>query len=730
MKSFFYYSAVLVFATALYAETQIPLRYFAPEFVEPTSTYIINHDSEIIKTVNDSSGSISNVQSQINSKRVSYPNAVIVVNLSGTYTVGSSPLVLPYMTCLVLDGTIQADVSTTANCLIEINSRYKTSVSGGLLDGAGEGVIGIKINNSKFIHIDNVNIKNCAIGIDYYGKGAAVWNAASATSRCEISDCTTGIRVANATQVLVMDSYVYRCQDGIDYSAVHGTIYNNVIAKNSIGIKSSGQHNLIHQCRLYLNATAIRSESSSNNNIYTKNQMYTNEVGLYLAGSDDVYYANHFNNDTDAQRATAADTFIVPEPGDNDFGITGTGYFNPPTIDNPNVTDIINGKSTYTLTINGGDISDVQSQLNNAYSNHAGKVIVLKLNGTFNGDQTLTLSSYTCVVLNGTINVYHSNDGVASSGKEYVSFSGGTINGQGNAYHGIDFTSGVKHSLIDSVEVTDCVMDLVHISGLKNLGEPVIVTRSNIHTNSSGSTRRALWTQTQQQAITIDNRFANSAKDGIDNDSYSKYCYNIDNVCEDNGRYGIFIEIEAEYTNSIGNTLRRNDIGLNVFADANYSVHYNSSICNDSYDNSSRGLRYAGQGGLDGYSSDGFSFNNVCYGNDRGLYCFYSLATRNYFCQDVLYSNDTDDLFFNYNSTEDNNLFNPPLAPFSGFTELAGDLNLNGKVDMFDFSILAPEWLNTCEPANHCKGVDIDESGSVDINDLLQLAGNWLVGSI
>ncbi|MHC5101960.1 MAG: NosD domain-containing protein [Planctomycetota bacterium] len=730
MKSFFCIVAVILLSPAISANTQMPLRHFTSEFVEPTSTYITNHTSETIKTLNISSGSISDIQNQIDSERSKKPDSIIVVNLSGTYTVGSSPLSLPYQTCLILDGTLQADGSTTANCLIEVTGTYKTSISGGLIDGAGEDIDGIKITDSKFIHIDNVRIQGCSAGINYYGKGNTTWNAGSAISRCEVGDCITGIRVFNATQVLVMDSYIYRCQNGIVYSARHGTIYNNVLANNDTGILSLGEHNLIHQCRLYLNATAIRSESSSNNNIYTKNQLYTNGLGLYLAGSDDVYYANHFNNDTDAQRATAADTFIVPEPGDNVFSVSGVGYFNPPTLDNPDVTNIINGMSTHTLTISGGDISDVQAQLDAAYSSHSGKVIVLKLDGTFNGDQTLTLGSYTCVVLNGTIHVNHSGDGVAASDQHYISFSGGTINGQGNAYHGIDFTSGVKHSLIDSVEVTNCVYDLVHLGGSSVLGEPIIVTRCNIHTNSSGSTRRALWTQTIQQVITIDNRFANSAKDGIDNDSYSKYCYNIDNLCEDNDRYGIFIEIEAEYTNSIGNILRRNDIGINVFADADYSVHYNSVICNDSYDNLSRGLRYAGQGGLDGYSSDGFSFNNVCYGNDRGLYCYYSRATRNYFCQDVLYFNTTDDLFFNYNSTEDNNLFNPPLAPFSGFTELAGDLNVDDTVDLLDLSILTSEWLNTCEVPHHCNGADIDESGSVGMNDFSQLAGNWLAGSL
>ncbi len=694
-----------------------PLRYFTSEFVEPSSTYITNHSSETIRTLNISSGTIASIQSQIDTERTGYPNAVILVNLSGTYTVGSLPLDLPQMTCLVLDGTIGADGSTTADCLIQIDGTYKTSVSGGLLDGAEEGVIGIKVNNSKFFHIDNVRIERCSAGIDYYGKGTDTWNAGSAISRCEISDCTTGIKVANATQTLVMDSYIYRCQDGIDYSAVHGTIYNNVLASNTRGIKSGGQHNLVHQCRLYRNSTAISSESTSDNNIYTKNRMYANELGLYLAGTDDVYYANHFKNDTNAQRVTSADTFIVPAPNDNDFSISGIGYFNPPTIDNPDVTDIVNGKTTYTLTVNGGTISNVQSQLNTAYTNHPNKVIVLKLNGTFNGDQTLTLDSYTCVVLNGTINVNHTGDGVASDGTEYVSFSGGTIDGQNNAYHGIDFDTRVKHSVLDSVEVKDCVRDVVHIEGSWQFGEPVIVTRCNVH---GSPVWRALWTQVKYQVVVIDSRFADANLDGIDNDSHSKYCYNIDNICEDNGRCGIFIEIHAQYTNSIGNILRRNSIGINVFAD-NQPVSYNSSICNEVYDNINFGLRYQGRdtvGDPDAYSTDGFSFNNVCYGNGTGLHCMWTYALRNYFCQDVSYSNTTYDVRFDYDAVKDNNLFNPPLATFSGFSELAGDLNVNEQVDMFDFSILSAQTLEM---------VDLNTDGLFDVGDLSLLAENWLV---
>jgi hypothetical protein len=56
-----------------------------------------------------------------------------------------------------------------------------------------------------------------------------------------------------------------------------------------------------------------------------------------------------------------------------------------------------------------------------------------------------------------------------------------------------------------------------------------------------------------------------------------------------------------------------------------------------------------------------------------------------------------------------------------------GDINLDGKVDLADFSRLAQEWMSTnCQSSQWCQGADIDESGQVGLTDLTVIADHWL----
>ena len=58
-----------------------------------------------------------------------------------------------------------------------------------------------------------------------------------------------------------------------------------------------------------------------------------------------------------------------------------------------------------------------------------------------------------------------------------------------------------------------------------------------------------------------------------------------------------------------------------------------------------------------------------------------------------------------------------------------GDINGDGIVDFFDFSLLAMQWLGSgCEAGNDfCDGADVNVDGSVDIDDLKISAMNWLL---
>jgi hypothetical protein len=65
-------------------------------------------------------------------------------------------------------------------------------------------------------------------------------------------------------------------------------------------------------------------------------------------------------------------------------------------------------------------------------------------------------------------------------------------------------------------------------------------------------------------------------------------------------------------------------------------------------------------------------------------------------------------------------------------SDLPGDLDMNGYVDLADFAAFAAHWLQTdCDLGNSfCGGANINLIDDVDLDDLLILTGNWLEGVI
>ncbi|MBN1819032.1 MAG: hypothetical protein JW828_16855, partial [Sedimentisphaerales bacterium] len=59
--------------------------------------------------------------------------------------------------------------------------------------------------------------------------------------------------------------------------------------------------------------------------------------------------------------------------------------------------------------------------------------------------------------------------------------------------------------------------------------------------------------------------------------------------------------------------------------------------------------------------------------------------------------------------------------------DIPGDLTDTYGVNMADFAELASQWNKTGCPLG-CEDADIDGDGSVDLPDLMQLAGDWLQG--
>ncbi len=57
----------------------------------------------------------------------------------------------------------------------------------------------------------------------------------------------------------------------------------------------------------------------------------------------------------------------------------------------------------------------------------------------------------------------------------------------------------------------------------------------------------------------------------------------------------------------------------------------------------------------------------------------------------------------------------------------AVDFNLDHRVDWLDAAMLAEAWLAECGPADPCAAVDLDDSGTIGVGDLLILGQQWLV---
>ena len=65
-------------------------------------------------------------------------------------------------------------------------------------------------------------------------------------------------------------------------------------------------------------------------------------------------------------------------------------------------------------------------------------------------------------------------------------------------------------------------------------------------------------------------------------------------------------------------------------------------------------------------------------------------------------------------------------AYFARWGTKPGDTNCDENIDNFDFAILAGQWIKNCTCNTWCDGADLDESGEVNIFDLMILCKNWL----
>jgi len=654
-------------------------------YTVPNNTFIENISGDNEVTINDTSGSIATLQTLINNARAANPNYLIIIHLLGgaTYWVNNNNggLVLGSQECLIGSGAlIEATNVAVTNTLITISTgSTNVSIAGGTLNGNGANIYCIYApSTAARINIDKVTAGNCGQDcIQLNGQGSGTFDNEMTVTRCDVSGSPnhSGISIWNATQATCVDNFCHSNSVGIWIgNGGFCNIANNTCASNVTGINcNSGSDNYVVNNTCNNNGTGIYAGGSGNmivSDLFASNSV----AAISSGGSGNIYCDNLFTNGN-------ATNFLSNGSGDDVVAYQGAinaaneNYFYPPLVNNQHNTTIVNGLGRYDLYDSStGPIDNVQSEYNAAVSANPGDVIVLHLNGSYTvGSNPLTLSSDTCILLGGTIQMSSSSaaEAIYASGASYLSISGGTIDG------GTTSSSGAGHN---AIYFTGCSMFQIDGMMLQNFGTsstrvggsdvvridhgstPRIFTRNTIVKGSA----RGFWLATSGvRDIVSDNTVTGVQMDGVDCDESTYASVIKNNYLSNNTRYGVFLEQSASDNLVLGNVCNYDnsfDIGCyNNSATPRGATAYNSIICNALLGDN--GLRNGSTGdGNSVTSSDNFFFDNtVMSANVQSqLYGSQNYYSQNYMGNSSISTSGTE-VFFNspdvtgYLNVQDNN---------------------------------------------------------------------------
>ena len=688
-------------------------------YTVPNGTFYQQTSGETVTTINDTSGSISTLQTAINSARTANASRFLIINLKSNseYLVTTSPLILGSKMCLSgsSNTSIAASPSSTATCLIKITggSSY-TSVNFLTLNGNRANLYGIEASGVNRVNLDQLIIRKTGKdGIFMQGLGAEFFDNEVTVTRCEISEATTaaGIHLSDTTQAVCLDNLCYNNSYGILLeSSAHAALVNNQAKFNTdsgICLTNASTNKITHNlCQGNGIGLSIAGTTTSNlRNVFVSNEIRTSSYGISLGGYANVLYDNLFSSDVTSPlvlRSDAGANRIIPTSGP--LSAPGQDYFYPPTSLNSHTNTIINGKNRIEVTSSATSLSAIQTTYNATLASYPSDVIVLKLTAPqITGDNTLSLASNTCVLLDGTIKLNSGVTAFSATSNSYISISGGTVDGQ-------NYTAPRN-----GLAFANCSRILIKKVWLINFGNKNIRTNSDViafagctapaivsDCTINGGSGRGIWTKGNSTSSTSgfilnDNSISNLNMDGIDFDVTTSASLAIDNTCSNNLRYGVFTEEDANLNHIIRNICNSNEIGLNVYSTDNGPTIQNTFIGNTCTGNQ-RGIRFGAASPLE--TSHNFAFNNKIYSSTTGALDSQSIGSQNYISQSFLSGNSanlgstTSALFFNSRSSSSSfasstGYFNwqQSFAWSASTSQPDADPNLNGVPNLLEYAL-------------------------------------------
>jgi len=609
-------------------------------------------DGEVI--LEDFSGSIATLQAAINQARSDYPEAFLLIRLKpgALYSVAASPLVLGSKMCLTGNATRleAAGTSVAASTLLRIapGSSY-VSISNVILNGRLATVRGIEAAGVARVNIDNTIVRNTGLaGIFLQGPGSEIFDSQLSVANCDVSGSTgsVGIHLKDATQAVCIENTssangVGLLLDGVSRSTVAN---NRCIGNSGSGISLGTNSTATHVFNNLVSGSpvAISMDASTVRNTIASNDIRSATTGIALAGVVHTLYDNVFPSavTTPVQTLSSNHHIITTSTG---FSTTGQNYFYPPTVLNNHSATVIAGKSNTIVATAAPTFSQIQAAYDAARAANPANTIILRLTApVIAGDTTLTLSSSTCVVISGRVNLAPGVTGFASTNSTFVSISGGIIDG-GNTTgrHGIKF-AGCYRVLIDRMTIQNFGdkntrandSDLIWFS---KGGSPCIVA----HCTLNGGAARGIWTlDATARFLFTDNTISNVNMDGIDLDAFTNSSLVKFNSVSGCVRNGIFVEEGAKHNQVVGNLLMSNPVAINLYAYYIEQTSYNSIIANTCTLNA-RGIRVGARTSMTSEHNLIFA-NRITQTGPQSALDAQLFGVENYFSQNHLLNNADD----------------------------------------------------------------------------------------
>lgn len=266
------------------------------------------------------STTVADVQNQYNAARTANPNNVIVLHLNGTFTVGSAPLALAANTCVLLNGTIQINSSTTATSAIsDNNSPTHVSISGGIIDGGNlTGNNGIQFSSSSMLQVDNMTLRNFGPAnprsddsdVIHFDHGSTPY----IVTRCTINGGSARgiwLQLSGVKSVMSDNDVSNVNQDGVDCdSSTSGCVakfnYCHDLVRYGVFFEQSATHNLAlgnicnndgRDINVYNNSATPRGDTAFNsilcNNLMGNNGLRNGSTGTNTVASSHNFFFNN-----------------------------------------------------------------------------------------------------------------------------------------------------------------------------------------------------------------------------------------------------------------------------------------------------------------------------------------------------------------------------------------------------------------------------------------------------